>query len=322
MKKLLLISLMFLLVFGIAVNSGLVSAEGNDSEQECREITGTCCLGDVCSEVTLSCLENYSQSFQGCDDNCTVIAVCIENETNETDDDDEEIEDDEEETDNEESETEVCHIPPGNPGNAHTIEVGSSAVRAHLAHGDYVGECGEESVEEEQEVEIEEDLEIEIEEEDGETKVKIRLSNQERRELKISIKEARKIAHEELKGGNLTKIELKESTHNNIPRVVYHIESDKQGKFLGIFKFTMKVSTDVDSETGEVIVVSKPWWAFLVAEQDEELANCLNYTYSNCPEACQSVCIPSECGFDNETNSTECTSDCDGASSCVEVVSS
>jgi vacuolar-type H+-ATPase subunit E/Vma4 len=36
----------------------------------------------------------------------------------------------------------ICHIPPGNPANAHTITVGSPAVRAHEAHGDLVdGSC-------------------------------------------------------------------------------------------------------------------------------------------------------------------------------------
>ena len=36
----------------------------------------------------------------------------------------------------------ICHIPPGNPANAHTIVVGAPAVPAHLAnHGDSVGEC-------------------------------------------------------------------------------------------------------------------------------------------------------------------------------------
>lgn len=38
--------------------------------------------------------------------------------------------------------TTICHIPPGNPNNAHTISVGNGAVPAHLAHGDYLGPCG------------------------------------------------------------------------------------------------------------------------------------------------------------------------------------
>ena len=36
----------------------------------------------------------------------------------------------------------ICHLPPGNPGNAHTISVGAPAVSAHLAHGDTLGPCG------------------------------------------------------------------------------------------------------------------------------------------------------------------------------------
>ncbi len=35
----------------------------------------------------------------------------------------------------------VCHLPPGNPNNYHTITIGASALPAHLAHGDLVGTC-------------------------------------------------------------------------------------------------------------------------------------------------------------------------------------
>ena len=36
----------------------------------------------------------------------------------------------------------ICHVPPGNPDNDHTIEIGSPAVDAHVEnHGDSVGPC-------------------------------------------------------------------------------------------------------------------------------------------------------------------------------------
>ena len=35
----------------------------------------------------------------------------------------------------------VCHYPPGNPGNAHTIVIDAAAVPAHNAHGDTLGSC-------------------------------------------------------------------------------------------------------------------------------------------------------------------------------------
>jgi hypothetical protein len=39
----------------------------------------------------------------------------------------------------------ICHIPPGNPGNAHTICVGKPAVDPHVAHhGDGIGACATE----------------------------------------------------------------------------------------------------------------------------------------------------------------------------------
>lgn len=35
----------------------------------------------------------------------------------------------------------LCHVPPGNPGMARTMEVPSPAVGGHLGHGDYLGAC-------------------------------------------------------------------------------------------------------------------------------------------------------------------------------------
>ncbi len=39
----------------------------------------------------------------------------------------------------------VCHIPPGNPDNAHTITISENAVEAHMEHGDRLGACDPET---------------------------------------------------------------------------------------------------------------------------------------------------------------------------------
>lgn len=35
----------------------------------------------------------------------------------------------------------VCHVPPGNPSNFHTITISDNALPAHLGHGDLAGPC-------------------------------------------------------------------------------------------------------------------------------------------------------------------------------------
>lgn len=37
----------------------------------------------------------------------------------------------------------ICHIPPGNPANFHTITISEKALSAHLAHGDVAGSCNQ-----------------------------------------------------------------------------------------------------------------------------------------------------------------------------------
>jgi hypothetical protein len=42
--------------------------------------------------------------------------------------------------------TTICHVPPGNPANAHTLCIGNAAVPAHLEHHpDYLGPCHNET---------------------------------------------------------------------------------------------------------------------------------------------------------------------------------
>ncbi len=40
-----------------------------------------------------------------------------------------------------EAKVDVCHIPPGNPENVHTISISENALGTHLDHGDHVGAC-------------------------------------------------------------------------------------------------------------------------------------------------------------------------------------
>ena len=40
-----------------------------------------------------------------------------------------------------ESNVTICHIPPGDPANAHTTIVDDHSLPAHLAHGDQLGAC-------------------------------------------------------------------------------------------------------------------------------------------------------------------------------------
>lgn len=40
-----------------------------------------------------------------------------------------------------EAKVDVCHIPPGNPENVHTITISENALEVHLDHGDHIGAC-------------------------------------------------------------------------------------------------------------------------------------------------------------------------------------
>lgn len=120
-------------------------------------------------------------------------------------------------------------------------------------------------------VDGEDELETELEIEQGENDSELRavLSNGERARLRLLPDEARERILERLKALNIENMTLEEITDRNVPKVVYNIKTNKQGKFLGVFKLAMKVEGRVDPETGEILDINKPWWAILVAGEDD-----------------------------------------------------
>jgi hypothetical protein len=64
-------------------------------------------------------------------------------------------------------------------------------------------------------------------------------------------------------------IELKEVGAGNKSEARYVIETEKEARTLGVFKSRMKVRAEVNPETGDIILIKKPWWAFLAKEKDE-----------------------------------------------------
>ena len=94
-------------------------------------------------------------------------------------------------TDFEGKKIDICHVPPGNPDDAHTVSISVNALRSHLAHGDYIGECevsddetideniNNEETETEVETEVENEVEIEVEIEDGIAKILVKIGDEE-----------------------------------------------------------------------------------------------------------------------------------------------
>ena len=124
---------------------------------------------------------------------------------------------------------------------------------------------------EDEDNDIETELELDDDFEGNQSDLEATTSDGERHRIRVLPDEARQIIMERLKALNITNITLEEIKHKNIPQAVYQIETNKHGRFLGIFKFAMKIEGQVDPETGEVLDVNKPWWAILVAEQDEDV---------------------------------------------------
>ncbi len=125
------------------------------------------------------------------------------------------------------------------------------------------------------ELEAETELEIEEETENNKTKLKIKLKNGTIRELKIMPDVAAKTALARLRliacsSQNNCTIELKDVGKKNKSRIAYEIQRQRTYRLYGLFKKIRPISILVDSDTGEIIKIKKPWWAFLATEPEEE----------------------------------------------------
>jgi apolipoprotein N-acyltransferase len=93
------------------------------------------------------------------------------------------------------------------------------------------------------------------------------LSDKSEIDITVFPESAKEIATERLRSNNIS-FEIMEKEHKNTPRAVYLAQTNKQGKFLGIFKTNIKSQIYIDVNSGEIIESKKPWWTFLVNEED------------------------------------------------------
>ena len=103
------------------------------------------------------------------------------------------------------------------------------------------------------------------------TALRTRLSNGKNASVKIMPDMASEVALTRLRAKCLERncsVELKEVGNGGRARLAYEVKTEKDSRVLFLFKKNMMVSARVDAETGQVIEVRKPWWAFLARENN------------------------------------------------------
>ncbi|MEN7981852.1 MAG: hypothetical protein ABFQ65_00195 [Nanoarchaeota archaeon] len=159
----------------------------------------------------------------------------------------------------------------------------NSEIRNRIKAGNYDVEGKQIRIEEQvnnkirlksQDISADTDLELEEDTSNSQTKLKTTLSNGRNAEIKIMPDTASETALQRLKlkacsEENNCSIELKEVGQGEEVRVAYEVRAEKQAKVFGLFRTQMRVESQVDAETGEVIQTKRPWWSFLATEEDE-----------------------------------------------------
>ncbi|MBW2982153.1 DUF2202 domain-containing protein [Candidatus Woesearchaeota archaeon] len=103
-------------------------------------------------------------------------------------------------------------------------------------------------------------------------RVRARLSNGRNADIKIMPETASETALQRLRLRNCDEnctIELKEVGSGEQAKAAYELRAQRNARVFGIFRARMNVQAQVDAETGEMLQVRKPWWAFLATEAEE-----------------------------------------------------
>ncbi len=110
------------------------------------------------------------------------------------------------------------------------------------------------------------DLNLTVEEIDGKVMLRAYLSNGRWALVKYLPESASDKAAEEL-GEKCSErgcvIELKEIKVDQKEKLAYEVGTSKEVKILGFIKKEMSMTAQIDAETGQIIDVKKPFWAFL-----------------------------------------------------------
>jgi len=165
---------------------------------------------------------------------------------------------------------------------ADNMQVGVEKVKVQT--GDYIGEEGQsirvqEEAENQYELRVGEataDCECELVRERVQNKTRLyaKLFNGEHAEIKVMPDRASETALQRLRVNQCTeedecRIELKEVGVGNELKMVYELKTQRNARVFGLFRTRMEVQAQVDADTGEIVRVRKPWWAFLASEPEE-----------------------------------------------------
>ncbi len=117
------------------------------------------------------------------------------------------------------------------------------------------------------------DFGLNQEKENNKTRLKASLSNGRNVRIKIMPDTASERALERLRlkscENSNCSVELKEVSQGRNITAAYEVQVQRHSRILGIFKKKMQIKSQVLAESGEVVRVKKPWWAFLALEPEE-----------------------------------------------------